>query len=67
MYSTHYERKYVVAGRYIRTLKNKIYQYLSSVSKNVYVNKLDDIVNKCDNAYHSTIKMKPADVNKTLW
>ena len=35
---------------------------MSSVSKNVYVNKLDDIVNKCDNAYHSTIKMKPADV-----
>ena len=61
MYSTHNERKSVVAERFIRTLK-KNYKHMISVSKNVYINKLDDIVNKCDNTYHSTIKLKPVDV-----
>ena len=46
MYSTHNEGKSVVAEIFIRTLKNKIYQYMSLISKNVYVDKLDDIVNK---------------------
>ena len=46
MYSTHNERKSVVAERFIRTLKNKIYKYMISVLKNVYIDKLDDIVNK---------------------
>ena len=46
MYSTHNERKTVVAERFIRTLKNKIYKYMTSVSKHVYTNQLDDIVNK---------------------
>ena len=45
MFSIHNERKYVVTERFIRTLKNKIYKYMTSVSKNVYINKLDDIVN----------------------
>ena len=45
-----------------RTLKNKIYKCMTSVSKNMCINKLDDIVNKYNNTYHSTIKMKPADV-----
>ena len=61
MYSIHNEGKSVVAGRFIRTLKTKIYKYMTSVSKNVYINKLDDIVNEY-NTYHRAIKMKPADV-----
>ena len=61
MYSTHNEGKFVVVERFIRTLKNKIYKCLTSVSKNVYIGKLDDIVSKCNNAYHSTIKIKPVD------
>ena len=61
MYSIHNEGKSVVAGRFIRTLKTKIYKYL--VSKNVYINNLDDIVGEYDNIYHRSIKMKPVDVN----
>ena len=49
MYSTHNEGKSVIAERFIRTLKNKVYKYKTSVSKNVHVEKLDDIVNKCNN------------------
>ena len=48
-----------------RTLKNKIYKYMTSVSKNVYIDKLDNIVHKYNHTYHSTIKMKPADVNSS--
>ena len=44
MYSAHNEGKSVVAERFIRTLKNKIYKYTTSFSKSVYINKLDDIV-----------------------
>ena len=62
MYSTHNEGKSVVAERFIRTLKNKIYKYMTSISKNVYIDKLDDIVDECNNTYHTTIKMKPIDV-----
>ena len=62
MYSIHNEGKLVVAERFIRTLKNKIYKYMTSVSKNVYIDKLDDIVNEYNNTYHRTIKMKPVDV-----
>ena len=62
MYSTHSEGKSVVAERFIRNLKNKIYKYMTSVSKNIYVNILDYIVNKYNNTYHSTIRMKPVDV-----
>ena len=64
MYSTHNERKFVVAEKFVRTLKNKIYKYITSISKNVYIHKLDDIVNKYNNTYHSTIKMNPVDVNQ---
>ena len=56
------EEKSVVAERFIRTLKNKIYKHMASISKNVYYDVLDDIVNKYNNTYHKTIKMKPADV-----
>ena len=59
MYSIHNEGKSVVAERFIRTIKNKIYKYMTSISKNVYIDKLDDIVNEYNNTYHRTIKMKP--------
>ena len=59
MYSTHNEGKSVVAARFIRTLKSKIYKHMTSISKNVYIDKLDDIVDEYNNAYHTTIKMKP--------
>ena len=62
MYSTHNEGKSVVAERFIRTIKNKIYRYMTSISKNVYIDKLDDIVHKYDNKKRITIKMKPIDV-----
>ena len=62
MHSVHNEGKSVIAERFIRTLKNKICKYMNSVSKNVYIDKLDDIVNKYNNTYHRTIKMKPVDV-----
>ena len=62
MHSTHSEGNSVVAERFIRNLKNKIYKYMTSVSKNIYVNILDYIVNKYNNTYHSTIRMKPVDV-----
>ena len=62
MYLIHNEGKYVVAERFTRTLKTKIYKYMTSVSKNVYIDKLDDIVNKYNNTYHRRIKMKPVDV-----
>ena len=67
MYSTHNEGKSVVAERFIRTLKTKIYKYMTSISKNVYIDKLDDIVNKYNNTYHSTIKMKPVDVKSNTY
>ena len=58
MYSIHNEGKPVVAERFIRTLKTKIYKYMNSISKNVYINKLDDIVGEYNNTYHRTIKVK---------
>ena len=67
MYSTHNEGKSVVTERLIKTLKNKIYKYMTSISKNVYVDKLDDIVNKYKNTYHCTIKMKPVDVKPSTY
>ena len=51
MYWIHSERKPVVAERFIRTLITKIYKYMTAISKNVYTNKLDDIVNECNNTY----------------
>ena len=67
MYSTNNEGKSVVAERFIRTLKSKIYKHMTSVSKNVYINKLDDIVDEYNNTYHTTIKMKPTDVNDNTY
>ena len=62
MYSTHNEGKSVIAKRFIRALKNKIYKCMTSISKNVYSDKLDDVVNKYNNSYYNTIKMKALDV-----
>ena len=63
MYSTHNEGKSVVTERFIRTLKNKIYKYMTSMSKNVYIDKLDDIVNKNNN----TINMEAVDVKSNTY
>ena len=62
MYSTHTEGKSVVAERFIRTLKNKIYKHMTAISKNVYFDVLNDIVDKYNNTDHKTTKMKPIDV-----
>ena len=62
MYSTHNEGKSVVAERFIRTLKNKIFKHMRAISKNVYFDVLDDIANKYINSVHGTIKMKPIDI-----
>ena len=61
-YSIHNEGKSVVPERFIRTLKTKIYKYMTSVSKNAYIDKLDDIVSEYNNTYHRKFKMKPGDV-----
>ena len=67
MYPTHNEEKPAVAERFNRTLKNKIYKYMTSISKSVYIDKLDDIVNKYKDMYHRTIKMKPSDVKDNTY
>ena len=67
MYSIHNEGKSVVAERLIRTLKGKIYKYMTSILKNVYIDKLDDIVDEYNNTYHTTIKMKPIDVKDNTY
>ena len=69
MYSTYNEGKSVVAERFIRTLKNKLYKHMTPTGKNVYYDVLDDVINKYNNTKHSTIKMKPIDVkvNKRVY
>ena len=67
LYSTNNEGKSVVAERFIRTLKSKIYKRMTSISKKVYIDKLDDIVNEYNNTYHITIKMKPIDVKDNTY
>ena len=62
MYSTYNEGKSVVAERFIRTLKNKLYKHMTATGKNTYYDVLDDVVNKYNNTKHSTIKMNPIDV-----
>ena len=62
MYSTYNEGKSVVAERFIRTLKSKLYKHMTAIGKNVYYDVLDDVVNKYNNTKHSTTKMKPIDV-----
>ena len=67
MYSIRNEGKSVVAERLIIALKNKIYKYMTSISANVYINKLDGIVNEYNNTYHRTFKMKPVDVKDSTY
>ena len=67
MYLMHSEEKSVVAERLIRTLKTKIYKYITSISKNVCIDKLNDIVKEYNNTYHRTIKMKPVDVKDNTY
>ena len=62
MHSTNNEGKSVVAEIFIRTLKNKIYKYMTAVSKNVYFDVLDDFVDKYSNTYHNRNKMIPVNV-----
>ena len=66
MYSIHNEGK-SVAERFIRTLRTKIYKYMTSISRNVYIDKLDDIVNKCNNTYHRKIKIERVDVTHNAY
>ena len=67
MYSTHNKGKSVVAERFITIWKDKIYKYMTSVSNNMHIDKLDDIVNKYNNTYRSTIKMKPGDIKSNIY
>ena len=67
MYSIHKEGKSVVAEIFIRRLKTKIYKYMTSVSKNVYIDKLNDIVGEHNNTYHRAIKMNPVDVKDNAY
>ena len=61
--STYNEGKSVVAERFIRTLKSKVFKHMTAFSKNIYLDVLDDIVNKYNNTVNRTIKMKPI----SLW
>ena len=67
MYSTNNEGKSVVAERFIRTLKTKIHKYMTSISKNAYIDKLDYMVYECNNTYHRSIEMKPVDVKDNTY
>ena len=67
MYSINNDRKFVIAERFIRTLKNKIFKHMAAISKNVYFDVLHDIVNKYNNTVHRTIKMKPIDVKDNTY
>ena len=67
MYSTHNEGKSVITERFIRTLKNKFYKYMNSISKNVYIDKLDEAVQKYNNTCCTAINMKTVDVKLNIY
>ena len=67
MYLIHNEENSVVSERFIKTLKTKIHKCMTSLSKNVYIDKLDDIVNEDNKTYHGTIKMKRVDVKNNTF
>ena len=67
VHSTNNKVKSDVAERFIRTLKNKIFKCMTSISKNMYIDNLDKIVNKYNNTYHSTIQTEPADVKDNTY
>ena len=56
------KEKSVFAERFIRTLKKKSFKHMTAISKNVYFDVLDDIINKYNNTIHRTIKMKPIEI-----
>ena len=62
IYSIHNHGKSVIAERFVKTIKNKIYKYMTSISKNVFIDKVGSIVDKYNNTKHRTIKMKLIDV-----
>ena len=66
MYSTHNEEKFVIAKKFIRTLKTKILQYMITISKNIYIDKLNDFMGEYNNASHTAIKIKPVDVKGNM-
>ena len=66
-YSTNDEGISIIAEISIRSLKKKICKNLTSVSKNEYIDKLDDIVNKYNNTYLSIHKLKPVDVKSNTY
>ena len=66
-YSIHNEGKSVLTKRFVRTFKTKIYKYMTSISKNAYIKKLDEIANKYKNTYYRTIKMKPVDIKDNTY
>ena len=67
MYSSNNEGKFVIAERFIRTLNNNIYKYMTAISKNVDIDKLDDIVKEYNNKYNTSIKMKPVNVKDNTY
>ena len=67
MHSIHKKGNSAAVERFIRTLKNKIYKYMTPISKNMYIDKLDEIVDKYNNTYHRAIKMNPVDVKPSLY
>ena len=67
MYSTYNEGKSVVAERFIRTLKNKIFKHMTAINQNIYFDVLDDIVDKYNNTVHTTIKIKPIEVTDDFY
>ena len=66
MHSTHNKEKSVVVETFIRMLKNKFYKHRTSTSKDLCIDKLDDIVHKYNNTYNGTIKMKSVDVKLSI-
>ena len=67
MYLAYNEGKSVCTERFITTLRNKIYEYMTSISKNVYIDKLDDVVNKYNSTYYERIKMKSVVVKSNTY
>ena len=67
MYSTYNQGKSVFGERFIKTLKSRVYKCMTSISRNVYNDKLDDIVNRFNYTYYRTIKMKSVDVKDNTY
>ena len=65
IYSTNNDGKFVAAERISTTFINKIYEYITSVFENAYIDKLDETVNKYNNTYHNIIEMRPFDVKSS--